>query len=73
MCRFEVGEEVYYSAVGYYGARCTCRQFAVWGRLCVHVLAALILWEVVSLMETGRDVDILRIMWLGRYLEEEEE
>ncbi len=72
-CRFELGTETVYTVVGYYGARCTCRAYSIWGKLCTHILAALLLWNLTSILESGKKLDISRLKWLEELVEKEEE
>lgn len=54
----------YYVAVGRRGGKCTCEGNTVGGRICRHIVIGVIMWHVVSLLKTGRGVDISSLQWL---------
>jgi len=54
----------YYTSVGLYGAKCTCRGNAVGGKICRHIVIGLITWHMTSLLKKGRGVDLSRLAWL---------
>lgn len=61
----------YYTSVGYYGAKCTCRGSSVGGRICRHMVIGVITWSVISLLKTGTAIDPSALHWL-KYLKETE-
>ncbi len=54
----------YYVTVGYYGYKCNCEASMYRNRICKHVLAALMLWNVINVFKTGKSLDVHRIRWL---------
>ncbi|NPA23361.1 MAG: SWIM zinc finger family protein [Crenarchaeota archaeon] len=54
----------YYVTVGYYGYKCNCEATMYRGRICKHVLAVLMLWNVINVFKTGKALDVYRIRWL---------
>lgn len=56
----------HYVSVGFYGAKCTCEANVMRGLICRHIAAALITWNMVSLIKTGKPVDVNALGWLKR-------
>ncbi|MFB6490288.1 MAG: SWIM zinc finger family protein [Thermoproteus sp. AZ2] len=56
----------HYVSVGPYGAKCTCEANTIRGLICSHIVAALITWNMVSLIKTGEPVDVKSLGWLRR-------
>ncbi len=56
----------HYVSVGPYGAKCTCEANTFGGKICRHIIIALITWNMVSLLKTGRAVDVNSLGWLKR-------
>lgn len=56
----------HYVSVGPYGAKCTCEANTFGGKICRHIIIALITWNMVSLLKTGRAVDVNSLSWLKR-------
>ncbi|MEM0277220.1 MAG: SWIM zinc finger family protein [Pyrobaculum sp.] len=54
----------YYTAVGYYGAKCTCEGNTLGGKICKHIVIGVITWNVVSLIKTGKEIDLSKLSWL---------
>jgi len=54
----------YYTSVGLYGAKCTCKGNVVGGKICRHIVIGLITWHMTSLLKKGRGVDLSRLAWL---------
>ncbi len=57
----------YYTTVGVYGSKCTCEASIIRKRICKHIVAALMLWNVLSLFRTGKQLDISKLRWLTEY------
>lgn len=56
----------HYVSVGPYGAKCTCEANTIKGMICRHIIIALITWNMVSLIKTGRGVDVNSLAWLKK-------
>ncbi|MEM4437208.1 MAG: SWIM zinc finger family protein [Pyrobaculum sp.] len=54
----------HYVAVGRRGGKCTCRGNAVGGKICRHITIGLITWHIISLLKTGKGVDVSTLQWL---------
>jgi len=63
----------YYVTVGYYGYKCNCEATMYRGRICKHVLAVLMLWNVINVFKTGKALDVYRIRWLHEQHQPEKE
>jgi len=59
----------YYTMVGIYGSKCTCEANTLRKKICKHILAALMLWNIITLFRTGKQLDITKIKWLLDYAE----
>ena len=57
--------QYYYTNVGRYGAKCTCEGNMIGGRLCKHIIAGLILMNVVNLLKYGSNIDLSQFTWLN--------
>lgn len=57
----------YYTMVGIYGSKCTCEANIIRRRICKHIVAALMLWNVLTLFRTGRQLDLSKLKWLTEY------
>ncbi|MEM0483710.1 MAG: SWIM zinc finger family protein [Pyrobaculum sp.] len=55
----------YYTAVGYYGAKCTCEGNKIGGKICKHILIGVITWNMIALLKQGREIDLTRLTWLN--------
>ncbi len=56
----------HYVSVGPYGAKCTCEANMIKGLICRHIIIALITWNMVSLIKTGKGVDVGSLGWLKK-------
>ncbi len=54
----------YYVSVGMYGYKCTCEASMYKKKICKHVIAALMLWNVINVFRFGKPLDIDRLSWL---------
>lgn len=59
----------YYTMVGIYGSKCTCEANTLRKKLCKHIIAALMLWNIITLFRTGKQLDLSKIKWLQEYAE----
>ncbi|NPB01015.1 MAG: SWIM zinc finger family protein [Crenarchaeota archaeon] len=65
--------QYYYVTVGYYGYKCNCEAAMYRGRICKHVLAVLMLWNVINVFKTGKALDVCKIRWLHERDQSEKE
>jgi hypothetical protein len=54
----------YYTAVGYYGAKCTCEGNTIGGKICKHIIIGVITWNMTSLLKQGKEIDLTKLTWL---------
>ncbi len=54
----------YYTIVGIYGSKCTCEASMIRRRICKHIIATLIIWNILNLFRTGRQLDLSKLRWL---------
>lgn len=54
----------HYVMVGRYGAKCTCEANTIRGQICRHIIIALITWNMISLIKTGKGVELESLSWL---------
>ncbi len=55
----------YYVSVGPYGAKCTCEASVIrGGEVCKHIVAGLVMWNMLSVIKYGRWLDINELEWL---------
>ncbi len=57
--------EYYYTTVGKYGAKCTCERNMINGKVCKHIVAGLILMNVINVLKYGRVIDLSNYEWLN--------
>ncbi len=56
--------QYYYVTVGIYGYKCTCEASMYRKKMCKHVIAALMMWNVINVFKFGKSLDIDKISWL---------
>ncbi len=61
----------YYVSVGPYGAKCTCEASVIRGEVCKHIVAGLIMWNMISVMKYGKWLDLNELAWLKNSTEHE--
>ncbi len=55
----------YYVSVGPYGAKCTCEASVIrGGEVCKHIVAGLVMWNMLSVIKYGRWLDLNELEWL---------
>ncbi|GAB6945586.1 SWIM zinc finger family protein [Vulcanisaeta sp. JCM 14467] len=54
----------YYVSVGPYGAKCTCEASVIRGEVCKHIVAGLIMWNMLSIIKYGRWLELNELPWL---------
>ncbi|ADN49657.1 SWIM zinc finger family protein [Vulcanisaeta distributa] len=54
----------YYVSVGPYGAKCTCEASVIRGEVCKHIVAGLVMWNMLSVIKYGRWLDLNELEWL---------
>ncbi|WP_069807799.1 SWIM zinc finger family protein [Vulcanisaeta thermophila] len=54
----------YYVSVGPYGAKCTCEASVIRGEVCKHIVAGLIMWNMLNVIKYGRWIDTKELGWL---------
>ncbi|WP_054857237.1 SWIM zinc finger family protein [Vulcanisaeta sp. JCM 16159] len=54
----------YYVSVGPYGAKCTCESSVIRGEVCKHIVAGLIMWNMLSVIKYGKWLDLDELEWL---------
>jgi hypothetical protein len=57
--------EYYYTTVGKYGAKCTCERNMINGKVCKHIVAGLILMNVINVLKYGRVINLDEFRWLS--------
>ncbi len=55
---------LYYVSVGPYGAKCTCEASVIRGNACKHIVAGLIMWNMLSVIKYGKWLDLNELTWL---------
>ncbi|BDR92475.1 SWIM zinc finger family protein [Vulcanisaeta souniana] len=55
---------LYYVSVGPYGAKCTCEASVIRGSVCKHIVAGLIMWNMLSVIKYGKWLDLSELTWL---------
>ncbi|WP_054842979.1 hypothetical protein [Vulcanisaeta distributa] len=54
----------YYVSVGPYGAKCTCEASVIRGEVCKHIVAGLVMWNMLSVIKYGKWLDLNELEWL---------
>ncbi|WP_054843825.1 hypothetical protein [Vulcanisaeta souniana] len=55
----------YVSVGGPYGAKCTCEASVIrGGSVCKHIVAGLIMWNMLSVIKYGKWLDLSELTWL---------
>ncbi|MGC9180455.1 MAG: SWIM zinc finger family protein [Vulcanisaeta sp.] len=54
----------YYVSVGPYGAKCTCEASVIRGEVCKHMVAGLIMWNMLSVIKYGKWLNLNELTWL---------
>ncbi|MFB6470947.1 MAG: SWIM zinc finger family protein [Vulcanisaeta sp. AZ3] len=54
----------YYVSVGPYGAKCTCEASVIKGEVCKHIVAGLIMWNMISVIKYGKWINARDLEWL---------
>lgn len=55
----------YYVSVGPYGAKCTCEASVIrGGEVCKHIVAGLVMWNMLSVIKYGKWLDLNELEWL---------
>jgi len=57
--------EYYYTIVGKYGAKCTCERNMINGKVCKHIVAGLILMNVINVLKYGKVINLSSYEWLN--------
>ena len=54
----------YYVSVGPYGAKCTCEASVIRGEVCKHIVAGLVMWNMLSVIKYGKWLELNELSWL---------
>lgn len=57
-------DQQHYVSVGIYGAKCTCESSTIGKRICKHIVASLIAWNMINISRYGKALKLEEIRWL---------
>lgn len=58
--------EYHYTVIGKYGAKCTCEGNMIGNRVCKHIVAGLILMDVINVLKYGRNINLDEFKWISK-------